>query len=194
MSTSSHAVFDVVIGNVYFVIVISNIYGQKIRFSESSENFVSEKSIFGQFEVISSTYKLEPPRRGGYFLLVHSKGSFWTKKTSSLSGLKKKLFNFPQKYRFWPFLATWVHLFSTCGKYFKKSLENLLQEVVRNIVLSFEPSICSGLRGGSRFASRHFPKSVILASCNFVGRPFVACYACSFDIFHSLQYHAFNCQ
>ena len=33
---------------------------------------------------------------------------------------------------------------------------------------------------GSRFASRPFPKSVILASCNFVGRgAFVAFYACS---------------
>ena len=26
---------------------------------------------------------------------------------SSLAGLKKELFNFPQKYRFWPFLTTW---------------------------------------------------------------------------------------
>ena len=28
-----------------------------------------------------------------------------------------------------------------------------------------------------------FPKSVILASCNFVGRPFVACYACVLLLF-----------
>ena len=39
--------------------------------------------------------------------------------------------------------------------------------------------------GGSRFPSRHFPKSVTLASCNFVGRPFSARYACSIVNFHS---------
>ena len=52
MSTSLHAVFNVVSGNVYFVLVIFNIYGQKLRFSENSQNSVSEKSIFGHFEVI----------------------------------------------------------------------------------------------------------------------------------------------
>ena len=52
MTTSLHAVFKVVFGNVYFVIVISNIRGRKMRFSESSQISMSEKSIFGQFEVI----------------------------------------------------------------------------------------------------------------------------------------------
>ena len=52
MSTSLHAVFNVVSGTVYSVVVILKIFGQKIRFSESSQNSVSEKSIFGQFEVI----------------------------------------------------------------------------------------------------------------------------------------------
>ena len=52
MSRSLHAVFTVAFGNVYFVIVIFNIYGRKMRFSESSENSLSEKSIFGHFEVI----------------------------------------------------------------------------------------------------------------------------------------------
>ena len=52
VSTSLHAIFDVVFGNVYFVIVIFNIHGQKMRFSESSQKSVSEKSIFGHFEVI----------------------------------------------------------------------------------------------------------------------------------------------
>ena len=52
MSTSLHAVFNVIFGNVYFVIVIFNIHGRKMRFSESSQNPVSEKSIFGHFEVI----------------------------------------------------------------------------------------------------------------------------------------------
>ena len=51
MITSLHAVFKVVFSNVYYVIVIFNIHGRKRRFSESSQNPVSEKSIFGQFEV-----------------------------------------------------------------------------------------------------------------------------------------------
>ena len=52
MSTSLHAVFNVVSGNVYFVIVIFNIPGRKMRFSESSQDSISEKSIFGHFGVI----------------------------------------------------------------------------------------------------------------------------------------------
>ena len=52
MSTSLHAVFNVVPGNVYFVIVIFNINGRKMRFSESGQSSISEKSIFGHFEVI----------------------------------------------------------------------------------------------------------------------------------------------
>ena len=52
MSTPLHAVFNVVSGNVYFVIVIFNLYGRKLRFSESTQNSMSEKSIFGHFEVI----------------------------------------------------------------------------------------------------------------------------------------------
>ena len=37
--------------------------------------------------------------------------------------------------------------------------------------------------GTSRFAHHHFQKSVILASCNLAGRPFVACHAEFFVIF-----------
>ena len=51
MSTSLHAVFNAIFGNVYFVIVICNNCGRKMRFSEGSQNSMSEKSIFGQFEV-----------------------------------------------------------------------------------------------------------------------------------------------
>ena len=50
MSTSLHAVFNVVFGNVDFVLVIFIFRGRKMRFSESSQNSISEKSIFGQFE------------------------------------------------------------------------------------------------------------------------------------------------
>ena len=52
MSTSLHEVFNVIFGNVYFVMVNFTIHGQKMRFSESTQNFISEKSIFGHFEVI----------------------------------------------------------------------------------------------------------------------------------------------
>ena len=53
MSTSLHAVFNIIFGNVYFVIVIFNIQRQKMRFCESTQISLSEKSIFGHFEVIS---------------------------------------------------------------------------------------------------------------------------------------------
>ena len=52
MSTSIHEVFNFLSGNVYFVIVIFSLHGQKIRVSESSQNSMSEKSVFGKFEVI----------------------------------------------------------------------------------------------------------------------------------------------
>ena len=52
MSTSLHAIFDAVSGNVYFVILIINIHGRKMQFSESSQNSITEKSISGHSEVI----------------------------------------------------------------------------------------------------------------------------------------------
>ena len=78
MSTSLNADFNVVSGNVYFVIVLFNIRGRKMRFSESSQIFMSEKSIFGHFEVIFlNVYNFS---RAGlvFFLLVHSKRSILT--------------------------------------------------------------------------------------------------------------------
>ena len=52
MSTPLHAVFNLISGNVYFDLVVSNICGLKMRFSASSHNSLSEKSIFGHFDVI----------------------------------------------------------------------------------------------------------------------------------------------
>ena len=60
-----------------------------------------------------------------------------------------------------------------------------MEKVDKNLVLNFEFSVFKKVRGASPFASRHFPKSVILASCNFVGWPFVASYACSIVILQS---------
>ena len=52
MNTSLHAVFNINFGNGYFVVVIFIIHGRKMRFSGSCQNFMSENSIFGHFEVI----------------------------------------------------------------------------------------------------------------------------------------------
>ena len=52
MRTSLHAVFPLVSGNVYFVIVIFNIHDRKMRFPESRQKSISEKSTFGHFEDI----------------------------------------------------------------------------------------------------------------------------------------------
>ena len=60
MSTSLHAIFNVVFGNVYCVIVIFNIHGQKMRLSESGQNSMSEKSIFGHFEVFFLNVQIFP--------------------------------------------------------------------------------------------------------------------------------------
>ena len=51
MITSLHAIFFLVFSNVYFVIVILNIYGRKEQFSASTQFSISEKLIFGHFEV-----------------------------------------------------------------------------------------------------------------------------------------------
>ena len=80
-----------------------------MRFSESSQNSISEKSIFGQFEVIFLNVWLFS-ERGWFFPVSTFKGEYFNEKMSSLAGLKKKFFSFTQKYRFWPFLTTWVHL------------------------------------------------------------------------------------
>ena len=70
MSTSLHAVFHLIFGNVYFVIVVSYICRQKLRFSENSQNSISEKSIFGHFEVIFFQRISFSLGGGGIFLLA----------------------------------------------------------------------------------------------------------------------------
>ena len=125
-------------------------------------------------------------------LLVRSTSSIFKVMMSSLAGLKKKVIQFSAKL---PILAIFRYLgpsskssFSTYRQKFEKTMVHFLEEVVRNFLLNFELCIFSGLGGASRFASRHFPKPVILASCNFVGRPLVAYCACSIVILHSCQY------
>ena len=52
MNTSLHAAVNLVFGKVYFVIVVSNFCGVKMRLFASIQNSKSKKSIFGQFEII----------------------------------------------------------------------------------------------------------------------------------------------
>ena len=93
MSTSLHAVFNVVSGNVFFVIVIFNNRGRKMRFSENSQNSISEKSIFRHFEVIFlNVYFFS--RAGWYFPVSTFKEEYFNEKMSFLAGLKKSYSTF----------------------------------------------------------------------------------------------------
>ena len=80
MSSSSHVVCDVVFGNVYFVKVFFIIHGRKRRFSETSQNPISGKSIFGHFEVIFSQRIKFSQGGDGVFLLVLLNKSILTKR------------------------------------------------------------------------------------------------------------------
>ena len=189
MSTPLHAVFNVVSGNVYFVIVTFNICDRKRRSSESTQNSISQNRFLVTLRSFFSTYKFFLGR-GWFFPVSTFKEEYFNEKMSSLAGLKKVI----QFYAKVPILAIFDYLgppsksiFSTYRQNFEKSSVCFLGGIVRNIVLNFQLSIFKKVRGGSRFASRHFPKSVILASRNIVGRPFVACYACSIGILHSSQ-------
>ena len=88
MSTSLHAIFNVVSGNNYFVLVIFDIYGRKMRFPESSQNSISEKSIFGHFEVIFLNVRVFS-RLGWSFPVSTFEEEFFNEKMSCLVGLKK---------------------------------------------------------------------------------------------------------
>ena len=135
-----------------------------------------------------STYKIFRGR-GWFFPVSTFKDEYFNEKMSSLAGFKKSYSIFRKSTdfgHFWPPGSTFkVDLLNLQAK-FRNVLSHFPGgEVVRNIVLNFGLSIFKKVRGGaSRFASRHFPKSVILASCNFVRRPFLACYSCSIVIFH----------
>ena len=76
MSTSLHGIFHVIFSNVYVIIVISNIHDKKMRFSESSQNSLSENSIFGHFQVSHFSQRIIFFQgKRGFFLLVNSKKS-----------------------------------------------------------------------------------------------------------------------
>ena len=64
------------------------------------------------------------PGQGWLFPVSTFKDEYFIGKISSLAGLKKKLFDFPQNYRFWPFLTTWVHLQSRFRQRTRKISKN----------------------------------------------------------------------
>ena len=76
-------------GSVYFFVVSFYISGRKMRFPESSQNSISEKSIFGQFEVIFLNVQILP-RNGVVISGYYFKEKFFTEKMSSVVDLKKK--------------------------------------------------------------------------------------------------------
>ena len=88
MSTSLHAVFNVVSGNVCFVLLVFNIGGRKMRFSESSQNSISEKSIFGHFEVSFLNVQFFS-ERALLFPVSTIQENHFDERMSSLAGLKK---------------------------------------------------------------------------------------------------------
>ena len=79
MSKSLHAAFNVVSGSVYFNIVIFNIHGRKMRFSESTQNPMSKNRFLVTLRSFFSTYKFFPGHGGDIFLLIHSSRSILTK-------------------------------------------------------------------------------------------------------------------
>ena len=105
---SLHAIFNVIFANFYFVIVIFIIHGRKCDFLQVVKIPCPKNRLLITLRSIFSTYK-SFPIRGWYFSVSTLKEEYVNEKMSLLAGLKKGLFNFLQKYRSWPFLATWVH-------------------------------------------------------------------------------------
>ena len=90
VSTSIHAIFDLVFRNSYFFIVISNTCGPKMQFPANSQNSISKNSIFVNLRSFFSTYKNFPEQE---WLIPVSKfkEEFLTKQLSSLAGLRKAI-------------------------------------------------------------------------------------------------------
>ena len=87
MSTSVHSVFHLIFVIWYFVLLFLNIYGRKMRFSEGSQNSISEKSIFGNFEI--KFFNVQIFLGGAVFPVSIIKNEYFLANMSSLVGLKK---------------------------------------------------------------------------------------------------------
>ena len=77
--TLVHVVFKLIFGNVYFVLVISSIHGQKMRFPASSQSSISKNQFLVTLRSFVSTYDIFEGG-SGYFPLVRPKRSFFTKR------------------------------------------------------------------------------------------------------------------
>ena len=89
MSTSSHAIFIVVFGSVYFVVVIFNIFGEKCDFLQVVKIPYPENRLLGNLWSFFSRYKFFP-EWAWLFPVSKLKKKYSDKKMSSLAGLKKR--------------------------------------------------------------------------------------------------------
>ena len=96
MRTSIHAIFNVVFGNVHFVIVISIIHGKKCNFLKVVKIPYPKNQILATLRSFFQRIKISQGGKG-YFLLVHIEKCILTKIELS-SWSQKRLFNFPQNY------------------------------------------------------------------------------------------------
>ena len=152
MSTLLHAVFIVVSGNVILCYSYFQYFWSKNAILWKYSKFHVRKIDFWSFWGHFFQRMIFFPGRGCFFLVSKFKEEYFNEKMSSLAGLKTKLFNFPQKHRFWTFLTTWVHLQSRFsqrrGKISKNPWSVSWGRVVINIVLNFQLSIFKKVRGG----------------------------------------------
>ena len=122
---------------------------EKWDFLRVVKNLYPKNRFLVNLRPFSSTYKFFPGR-GWLFPVSKFKEEYFSEKISSLAGLKKNI-QFPAKA---PILDIFRYLgphsksiFSTYQQNFEKPSVSFLEEVVRNIVLSFELSIFKKLRG-----------------------------------------------
>ena len=88
MSTTLHVVFIVICSNVYFVVVIFTIYGQKCNFLEAVKIPYPKNRFLVILRSLLSTDKFFPGQ-GWLFPVSTSKENYFNEKMSSLAGLKK---------------------------------------------------------------------------------------------------------
>ena len=135
---------------------------------------------------------------GGYLQLVTSERSILTIRwTLQLVSTSYSIFG--KSRAFVPFLLPRLNIrvdFLTLQAKFWKSFRQILENGCwKHNVLFWSFFIFFDFQDGvvSHFASRPFPISVFSASCILARRPIVACYACSFVIYHRPFWYALDC-
>ena len=182
MSASLHAIFNVRFGNIYFVILVLNIRSRQKLFSARSQ-FISEESNCGHNEVIYLKDCIFFQCGGGlYFLLLHSKRNILTKKWT-LYLVSTKISPISRKRNLFLVLSDFLGPASkSVFLIYRQKNEKMLSQFpgggcwdhrVRLWDFDFWPA----WGGVSRFASQFSEKTVVLVSCNSIGRHFVAFWA-----------------